>query len=161
MCVVTGLAIAQVAVSAINSYQQANALKYQSEIEAKSLIEKGKIAERNAAIERQEGIEEARNQKLSSILNMQKEKTLFASNNILTSSQTSINVFDSEKIGGELNALNTIKKADGRSDKYLQTANDYYQKASLTLFKGKQEYKNALSKNIGGTVISLASKLGG
>ena len=163
MCVLEGLNVAQAVVSAfrvVDIFQDARAIKVQSEAESKALIEDAKTAKKQAAVERQEGIEESRRQKLSSILNMQKEKTLFASNNIATTSQTALNIFDDQKLNGELSALNTISESEKRSDKYLQTANDYYKQASLTSLKGKQAYKNTLFKGIGGEVISFASTLG-
>lgn len=163
MCVLEGLEIANAVVSAfraVDIYQDVQETKRQSEIETKTLIAEAKTLKEQAAIERQEGIEKARKQKLTSILNMQKEKTLFASNNILATSQTALNIFDDEKLNGELTALNTIKESEDRSNKYLQTANDYYKKASLTSFKGKQAYQEAMFNNIGGSIISLASTLG-
>ena len=73
---------------AVEIYQEVQTTKVQGKMEAKSLLEEAKTAKKQAAVERQEGVENARRQKLSSILNMAKEKTLFASNNIATTSQT-------------------------------------------------------------------------
>jgi tellurite resistance protein len=124
---------------AVDTYQEVQQTKEQGKVETKSLIDEAKVAKNQAAVERQEGIEEARRQKLSAILNMSKEKTLFASNNIATTSQTALNIFDNEKLNGELTALNTIEKSEESSNKYLQMANDYYKKANLVSLNSKKK----------------------
>lgn len=138
---------------AVEIYQEVQATKTQGKMDAGSLLKEAETAKKQAAVEKQEGVEEARRQKLSSILNMAQEKTLFASNNIATSSQTALNVLSDEKLNGELTALNTIKKADERSDKYIEMANDYYKKASLVSFNSKQKQKE-LYKEMGNSVLS-------
>lgn len=139
---------------AVEIYQEVQATKTQGKMDAGSLLKEAETAKKQAAVEKQEGVEEARRQKLSSILNMAQEKTLFASNNIATSSQTALNVLSDEKLNGELTALNTIKKADERSDKYIEMANDYYKKASLVSFNSKQKQKE-LYKEMGNSVLSM------
>ena len=156
MCVLDGLDVASAVVSAFRTveiYQEVQQTKAQSKVEANALVNEAKTAKLQAAVERQEGIEEARRQRLSSILNMSKEKTLFASNNIATNSQTALNVFDDEKLNGELTALNTIKESEKSSDKYLDMANDYYKKASLVSFNSKQKQKE-FYKELGGSFLS-------
>lgn len=163
MCVYEFLEVANIAVSvvrAVDIYQDAQETKAQSEIDSKQAISEAKNLEKQAGIERQEGIETARRKKLTSILNMAQEKTIFASNNIMTTSQTALNVINDENLNGELTALNTIQEAEKRSDKYLKSADEYYKKASLSLFKGKQAYQNAF-KDISNEVGSLATSLGG
>lgn len=164
MCVITGVGVATAvatAFKAVEFFQDTQIAKAQSEFEAKEQIRQAKIAENQAVVERQEGIEEARRQKLSSILNMQKEKTIFASGNIATTSQTALNIYEEEETSGELTALNTLKKSESVSDNYLLKANDYYRKASLNSFKAKQTYKNTLMKNVVGDVTTFSSQLGG
>ena len=164
MCVYEAADIVRGAIEvfrAVDMYQEVQETKAQSEIETRTFISEAKTVERQAAVERQEGIEESRRQKLSSILNMQKEKTMFAANNIATTSQTTLNILGDENLNGELMALNTLEEAENRSDNYLSKAKDYYNKASLSSFKGKQAYKKALLKNLEGEAAMLVSNLGG
>lgn len=139
---------------AVEIYQEVQTTKVQGKMEAQTLLEEAKTVKKQAAVERQEGVENARRQKLSSILNMAKEKTLFASNNISTTSQTALNVFDDEKLNGELTALNTIKKSEETSDKYIKMANDYYKKASLVSLNSKQKQRD-LYKEMTGSFLSV------
>lgn len=163
MCVYEGLEIANAIITAyrtVDVYQESKAIRLQNEMEAEAFMKEAKIAKDQAAVERQEGLEESRRQKLLSILDMQKEKAFFASNNIMTTSETALNVMESEKLNGELMALNTLKEAEKNSDKYLAMANDYYEKASLSTFNAKQT-KRTMFKELGKEAFSFASSLVG
>ena len=97
MCVLEGLEVANAVVSAfraVDIYQDVQKTKAQNKIEIDALIDDAKTAKIQAAVERQEGIEESRRQKLSSIVNMSKEKTLFASNNITQSNSNPFARYD-------------------------------------------------------------------
>ncbi len=145
MCTVT-LAIMGVttALETFREYQNANYEKAYGNYKSQLLIQQANQARKNAAYEMQEGIEESRNQKLQSILNMGKVKSKIASGNIALSSQTALNLVDDEKLNGELSALNTLKVSQRRSDAYLQQTGQYYSNAQLNSFNNKNNYKNNL-----------------
>ena len=118
--------------------------KYFEKQQTNALITQAKKAEENAAIARQEGLEDARQKKLKSILNMSEQKANIAASNLNVGSQTSLNIVDDEKLNGELEALTTMRDANKRSDSYLETANNLYNKASLTSLKSKINFNKKL-----------------
>ena len=71
--------------------------KYQTDI----LRQEAKQAKEDAADERQQGLDEARRIRLKSILNMSEMKSDIASNNILLSSKTALNLVTDEKLNGK------------------------------------------------------------
>lgn len=145
MCTILSATTAAVGVlssliSVQSAYSEKKAAKHQTEV----LISQAKKAERNAAIERQEGIDEARREKLDAILNMSEQKATIAASNLATTSQTSLNIMDDEKLNGELEALTTMKDAQRRSDAYLDSAEKYYNEAALNSFNSKLAFQKKL-----------------
>lgn len=132
----TVINMAATVVEVKSAYEEKKSAEHQTEV----LVSQAKKAERNAAIERQEGIEEARRKKLNAILNMSEQKASIAASNLATSSQTSLNLIDDEKLNGELEALTTIKEAEHRYDSYLDSASKYYNEASLQSFNSKMSF---------------------
>ena len=105
------------------------------------MLLEAKQAEKDAAYERQEGIEQARKERLNSILNMGAKKAAFAASNIAVSSQTALNAVDDEKLNGELSALTTLKTSERRAQSYSDRAISLYNNAALNSFNTKQSYK--------------------
>ena len=100
--------------------------KYQAE----QNIVQAKIAERNAVYERQEGIEDAREKRLNAIKNIGTKMAVTASGNIMTSSETALNIF----------------------------AQYYYANAALKTYQSNNTMKNGLiyqSLNLGGNLTKL------
>lgn len=118
--------------------------KYQTDI----LREEAKQAKEDAADERQQGIDEARRIRLKSILNMSEIKSDIASNNILLSSQTALNLVSDEKLNGELDALVTIKNSERTAENYLRQSKKYYQNAALKSASSKNNLVNSVSNSI-------------
>ena len=118
--------------------------KQNAKNETNAIIHQAKVAERNAAIERQEGIEEARQKKLKAILNMSEQKANIASSNLATTSETSLNIMDDEKLNGEIEAFKTIKDANRRSDNYLESAKKYYHQDAMHSFNSKMKFHKKL-----------------
>lgn len=159
MCTIMDAASAVVnVVSTIVGLKAAHSEKKAAEHQTEVLISQAKKAERNAAIERQEGIEDARQERLNAILNMSEQKATIAASNLATSSQTSLNIIDDEKLNGELEALNTLKEANRRSDSYLDTAEKYYNEASLNLFNSKMTFHKKIinsAKGLSSDILNL------
>lgn len=112
----------------------------------KRILEQAKQAGEEAARERQEGIEEARNKRLQAILNMGDEKVSTASGNIAISSLTTINQLDNVKLSGELDAINTLKDANRRSESYIRQADNLYSDYALGRFNSKRKFRNGIIK---------------
>ena len=127
MCVVE-------AVNAVTEFMDLNQQKIKGNYYTQQLINQGKESENNAAIVRQEGIEKARREKLNAILNMAKTKTNAASNNLALSSETVLNLEQDNLQEGKLNALNTLKSSERKAEQYINSANNYYQKAALNSY---------------------------
>lgn len=116
--------------------------------ETNEIIHQAKVAERNAALERQEGIEEARQKKLNAILNMSEQKANIAASNLSTTSETSLNIIDDEKMNGDIEALSTMKEATRRSDNYLESAKKYYHQAAMHSFNSKMKFHKKLITSV-------------
>ncbi len=151
MCVVTSTVAATVIpaiISAVSSaaigIKQAMNTSAIQKFQAEQNIRQAKIAERNAVYERQEGIEDAREQKLKSIQNIGRQKTLIASGNIMTSSATAINVFEDEKLSGEIDALKLIDTSEKRARAYTDSAQNQYANAAIK----KQQSINTLTTGL-------------
>ena len=144
-------------VSAVVEKKEIDSAKDEARYNAKNLVKEAKYAEEQAGIERQEGIEEARAKRLQSILNMGEIKTSAASGNISISSRNTLNLMESEKLNGELEALNTLSEANKTSDSYLKSADKLYSQAQLQFseanskldyYKLKAKTLNKFSKNM-------------
>ena len=145
MCVVeVVMAVSQMAGTLINGIGALREEKAQNKYQTNLLLSEAKYAEQDAVYERQEGIEQARREKLNSILNMAEKKSGIAANNIALSSGTALNVLESEKLNGELDALTTLKNSERRADLQMRTAIKYYNQAELQSYKTKRSYKKGM-----------------
>ncbi len=115
-----------------------------SKIRTQMLVNQAKQSEQEALYERQEVIEESRNRKLKSILMMGDQKTKIAAGNLSVNSKTSLDLLNDEKLNGELDSLNVLKKSERNADLYTMKAQEYYQNAQLNSFNAK----NRLSSNL-------------
>lgn len=132
----------------------------QQKIAEKQNILKAKIAERNAAYERQEGIEDARQKRLKSIQNIGSYKASVAAGNIMTTSESAINLFDDEKLSGELDALKLLNSSERRAESYLNSAQSYYNNAEYLKYKRKQSWIDSgisFGLSAGNTILNLAT----
>lgn len=158
MCEFTSMAVdlASTVVSAISSLavgiKQSVETKKIQEFQAEQNVVQAKIAQRNAAYERQEGIEEAREKRLDAIRNIGAQKTAFASGNIMNSSSTAVNIFEDEKLSGEIDALKLIDESEKRAQSYIDSSNLYYSNSQL------KEYQ--ADKRLNDTFIFGAYNLG-
>ncbi len=150
MCVITATAASTAAMLAFAvvsaataatttavSLSQASAQKKVAAYQIEQSKKEAQNAELQAAYERQVGVEDARKQKLNSILNMHKEKAKFAGNNISLSSGTVLNLEDDLKINSELDALTTQNNSEQKAQNYLNKRNSLYQNAALISFNNK------------------------
>lgn len=156
MC--TYVQAAAAVVNLINTAIQVHEIKVEraeSKYNAEVMMQEAKQAKTQAAEERQDGIEDARKQRLNAILNIAERKGDIAASNLDVNSQTALNIYDDEKLNGEINALTTIRNANKRSDAYLQTANKYFREAELTSFKGKRKERKAYAGMIGDTLKNM------
>lgn len=135
--------VADLALTAVR-IQKTRVQKAEMKIQENQLRTEAKHNEDKAIYERQEGIEESRNRRLKSILNMGEHKTRIAAGNLSLNSQTSSDILNDEEMSGELDALQTMKESEQRADNYMYQADKYYQNAALTSFKAKNAYKTNL-----------------
>ncbi|MGM9993302.1 MAG: hypothetical protein ACI37R_01070 [Candidatus Avigastranaerophilus sp.] len=162
MCVITSTIAATVVPAVISAVTSAAVgIKYAinkskiQKFQAEQNIQQAKIAERNAVYERQEGIEDARERKLKAIQNVGRQKTIIASGNIMTSSATAINVFDDEKLSGEIDALKLIDSSEKRAQSYMDSAQIQYTNAAIK----KQQSKNTLTTGLSVKGIKLGNSM--
>ncbi len=131
------LSTAATAASAAVSLSQISAQKKATAYQIEQSKNQAKNAELQAAYERQEGIEEARQKKLNSILNMHNQKAKLAANNIALSSQSVLNMEEDLKLNSELDALTISQNAEKKAQYYLNKRNNLYQNAALISFNNK------------------------
>jgi len=150
MAVSTGAAIAVAAAAALsgavtagvtlsNISAQKKAAAYQIEQKKKE----AKNAEMEAAYERQEGVEEARRQKMKSILSMADEKTKLAGSNIALTSGLVLNLENDNKLNSTLEALSTQKNAERRAAQYMNRRNSLYENARLISYNSRRNASNS------------------
>lgn len=151
MCVepTTALLITSAILSSTAGAISSRAQKEVNNYNIQMLEQQAKISERNAAYERQEGINEARKQRLKAIQNMNAQKVAIASGNIMLSSSTALSLVDDEKLNGELNALDILNSSERRSQNYLDSAKNYYQRAGLQSYKQEAEENAEIFGNMG------------
>ena len=131
--------------------------KYQTDI----LRQEAKQAKEDAADERRQGLDEARRIRLKSILNMSEMKSDIASNNILLSSKTALNLVTDEKLNGELAALVTLQNSERTAENYLRQSQKYYQNAALKSASSKNNLVNSVSNsvlNLSSNILKIAQK---
>ncbi len=143
MCIMDALAYISPTFGEIRTQREEyKAMKYRNE----QLLEEAKAANENAARERQEGIEEARTKKLQAILNMGKNTSKMASNNIATSSVSLLNLNKDEKLNAELEALSTLRNYNNRADNYERQADKIYSDYSLGKFNQKRMVRKGVAE---------------
>lgn len=140
MCIVEITEIAAQSGNLIAGVLSLNQKKAEGMYKTQQIINQGKEAENNAAMIRQESIETARRQKLNSILNMAKTKTNAAANNLALSSETVLNLEQDDIMQGNLNASATLKNSEEKAKRYINSANMFYQNASLNSLQVKRNY---------------------
>lgn len=139
--------VSAVATTAVNIKQASNTSAVQK-FQAEQNIKQAKIAERNAVYERQEGIEEAREKRLQAIKNIGSQKTMIASGNIMASSSTALNLFDDEKLSGEIDALKLIDSSEKKAQSYIDSAKNLYANASIKKYQSSNTLGNAISNQL-------------
>lgn len=154
MCVITSTAVgitmgivSALSAAAVSIKQASNTSKIQK-FQAEQNIAQAKIAERNAMYERQEGIEEAREKRLQAIKNVGSQKTMLASGNIMASSATAINLFDDEKLSGEIDALKLIDSSERKAQSYIDSAQNLYANASMKKYQSANTMNNAVATQL-------------
>ena len=139
--------------SLTNMSKQNKLTEYQIEQERKN----AKNAELEAAYARQEGVEEARRQKLNSILNMGNERVKFAQGNVALSSETVLNLEDDLRLNTEIDALTTQQKSERKAQSLLDKRDSLYANAELKSFNSKlNSFENLV--NLGQNAFSLGTK---
>ena len=144
MCVLS--IIPQLLTTAISTIQTITGDSAQRKIAAYQMEEnrqKAKKAEMEAAYERQNGVEEARRQKLNSILNMGNEKAKLAGANIAMSSGTVLNLADDLKLNSELESLTTLNQAERKAQDLMDKRNSLYADSSQIRFNSKLKTLNS------------------
>ena len=160
MCVITStiataaIAIATAAAAATSTavtLSQVSAQKKSAAYQLEQNKKEAKNLEMQAAYERQEGVETARRQKISAILNMADDKAKMAGNNISMSSDTVLNLERDVKINSELNALTTLQNSEQKAQNLLDKRNSLYHNTTLIAFNSKLNTKttyNQLGNNM-------------
>ncbi len=165
MCTIltTGIEAALTAATIFKGIQNANTQKAYGRYQTEVLSAKAQEMKLKAKQEYQKGIEEARKQKLDSILKVNSVKAKTAASNIALSSETAQYIVEDEKQQGELNALETFKSFKQNSDSYMKSAQDYYDKAVLNSYNTQKTYKKQIKSNIVsglGEAVSIGTGLG-
>ena len=145
MCVYTAtviLAVGTLLLKATADAVNANADIKEANQKIDYMRKQAKNAEDKASYVRQKGIEDARDKKLKSILEMGDTSTNIAAGNIALTSGTAINVLDSQKMNGEIEASSVLESANRRADDYMFQAQDYYNNAQLTSMSAKRTRNN-------------------
>ncbi|MBQ3640504.1 hypothetical protein II906_01010 [bacterium] len=105
--------------------------KKEAEHNHKVMLKQAKYEEEKAGMARQEAIKAARQERLSAILNINKQKSLFASSNLASSSGTFLDLSENIDNQAEMNALNAFEKSEASVSGYLNQRDSYLQKAKL------------------------------
>ncbi len=156
MCTVA-LNVASALTSVFTGIQSAQYEKALGQYKSNLLISQANEMKQKASEQYQKGIEEARKERLNSILKMGTINTKAASGNLALSSELTQNALSDEKQIGELNALNAFENYKKRSDSYLQAAQNYYNNAALTSFAVKKTYKNNMFSSFKKGLFSLSN----
>ena len=122
---------------------QISAQKKAAEFQMEQSKKEAKKLEMEAAYERQEGIEDARRQKINSILNMTDSKAKLAGSNIAMSSGLVLNLEDDAKVNSELDALTTQKNSERKARNILDRRDGLYANAALTGFNSRLNTRNS------------------
>ncbi len=107
-----------------------NVKKTENQIEAYN--NQAKALSDNAAMERQAGLEEARKIRLKTILQMGNTQAKSAAGNIVSNSGTALDVLDTTKMNGDIEALSVVKNSEIRAKKYISQSDLYLKKARMT-----------------------------
>ncbi len=144
MCVIEAIDIASSVLSTAVNIKKAKD-------QTGAMVQQAQVLRDNAAIERQTGLEEARKIKLKSILKMGEVKAQSAAGNIATSSGTTLNAIDTEKLNGDMEALSTVKRSERNAKKYISQSDLLLKKARMN---NENMYLNAATG-----MLSLTGKL--
>ena len=149
----------QVAAYTLMKVQERKTQKEIESYENEQIIQAAKREEEKASEEIQEGVEEARNKRLQTILSMDKEKAAFAAGNLATSSLTLNEINEDEKAMNELSVLKTMNDAERRARNNLIQADKYYTNAALNTVKSEQAFRNSMMTIMTNTSVNAANKL--
>ncbi len=156
MCTVSTIATAAATlVAAAVSAQQIQTQRTVAKYQVRQMEEQAERNKKNAEKQRNDGLEEARNKRLQSILRMGDSKAKMAAGNLASSSVTLLNVNEQQKLNGELEALNVLEDAEYNAENSEFQAEKLYTNAALTSYNSKQQYNMGMIKVISNTSSSF------
>lgn len=159
MCeVTTAMAVIGVAGSlmgGINSYQSAQASASAAEYQSDIYRQNASIAQNNAITERQAGIDEARRIKLQTLSNISSQNVAMAANGIDIGEGSALDLTDSTKFYGEMDALTTYSNANSRASAFEAESQNYLAQAGMSSSVASNYKKSALLSGLGTTMTGL------
>lgn len=155
------------ALGVVGSVQQGNAAAAAYEYQAQVAQQNSRIAQNNAAMERQAGLEEARRQRIKTILAIGQQKVGMAAGGVDIATGTPLDALEDTATMGELDALMLQHDAEKRAVNYEIDAANFSNQSNLDMFSSsnsrKSGYMNAAASGLKGvsSTIGSISDLGG
>jgi len=157
MCGITGAIIgtAGALMSGINSYQSSQASASAAEYQSDIYRQNASIAQNNAVTERQSGIDEARKIKLQTLSNISSQQVAMAANGVDIGEGSALELTDSTKYYGEMDALTTYSNANSRASAYEAESSNYLAQAGMSSSVANNYRNSSLLSGMGSTLSGL------
>lgn len=154
MCGLTGSIIgtAGALMSGVSAYQSAQASAKASDYQANIYGQNYAIAQSNAIMERQGGIDESRRIKLQTASNIASQKVAMAASGVDINDGSALDLMDSTKYYGEMDALTTYKNANSRALAYEAEAENYLTQSKMSSSIAENHRKTSLLSGLGNSL---------
>lgn len=161
---VVATTVATTALGVVGSVQQGNAAAAAYEYQAQVAQQNSRIAQNNAAMERQAGLEEARRQRIKTILAIGQQKVGMAAGGVDIATGTPLDALEDTASMGELDALMLQHDAEKRAVNYEIEAANFSNQSNLDMFSSsnsrKSGYINAAASGFKGVSSAIGSIAG-
>lgn len=142
-------------ISGFNAYSQnqaaGKAAEYQGDIYRQNAV----IAQNNAVNERQAGINEARKIQLQTASNIATQKTAMAASGVDVTAGSALDLLDTTKYFGEMDALTTKTNAGYRASAYEAQGQDFLTQAGVSSEVAKNYRNSSLLSGLGTSMTGL------
>lgn len=157
---ITAVGIVGSLVGGASSYQTNQANAKASDYQAAIYKQNAEIANQNAVTERQSGIDESRRIKLKTLSNIASQKTAMAASGLDLNEGTALDLIDTTKYVGELDALTTIKNYDSRARAFESDAQNYLSQSGLSSMSAGNYRNSSWMSGLGTTLTGLGQVKG-
>lgn len=142
-------------ISGVDAYNTAKASAKAAEYQEDIYRQNAQIAEQNAVTTKQSGIDDARRIKLQTLSNIATQKVAMAANGIDIDEGSALDLTDTTKYFGEMDALTTVNNAQSRASAYESEGLNFLSQAGLSSLLADNYRKSSFISGLGSGMTGL------